>query len=170
MVIAVVVSVAVLTAVVVMISSFARDGDELGLDAVPAGVSTGRVAAQPIFLVRRGRHVRAFLAQTRHLQNEPLWWCPAEEVLLGPDHGAMFLSNGRLFAGPARGGLSEYPVLVKGAVAVVDTDRVIEGPARGSRRPTGSSALLSQSPGESTVGSVPTRSLQRASCRTPGST
>jgi hypothetical protein len=40
--------------------------------------------------------VDGFLDSTQHLPGEPLWWCPEEEVFVGPSHAELFNADGQL--------------------------------------------------------------------------
>lgn len=103
----------------------------LALDYLPEGVTPLRVQGVPVFLMRHGRDVQAYLDDAQHLANEQLWWCPAEEVFLSPFHSELFDADGRALAGPAFRGLDRVSVKVTadGGV-VVDPFTVQPGPAR----------------------------------------
>jgi hypothetical protein len=79
--------------------------------------------------VRDGDEVRVFLADTRHLPDDTLWWCPKEQVFVGVEHGEQFTREGLRIGGPSRGGLNEYPTDVDGRNLIIDTGQVIEGSA-----------------------------------------
>jgi Rieske Fe-S protein len=99
-----------------------RGGD----DSVPQGVSASVVDGEPVFIVRDGDDVQVFAADPRHLPDEPLWWCPNEQVFVGPFHGEQFARDGRYIAGPAMGGLNEFLSEIDGDRLTIDTGTVVE--------------------------------------------
>jgi len=100
---------------------------ERPLDTVPEGVSLIDVDGQPVFLVREGRKVTAFIADVRHLSGEPLWWCPTERVFVAPTHGEEFDGAGRKIGGPARGDLNRFPTRVEGSQLLIDANQIVVG-------------------------------------------
>ena len=109
---------------------FTRGDDDavtLDLDEVPEGVSPRVVGGEPVFVVRAGDELRVLLADTRHLPEDTLWWCPTERVFVGVEHGEQFDAEGRKIGGPSQGGLNELAFEVDGSQLVIDTGKVIEG-------------------------------------------
>ena len=73
--------------VVVVLFAFLMQDDDgivtLDLGDIPAGVSARVIDGEPVFLVRADDDVRVLLADTRHLPDDTLWWCPDEAVFVG---------------------------------------------------------------------------------------
>lgn len=103
------------------------DAATLDLNDLPQGVSARVVSGKHVFVVRDERELRVFAADTRHLPDDTLWWCPNEEVFVGVEHGEWFNRDGLVLGGPAMGGLNEYPSEIDGRTLVIDTGRIIEG-------------------------------------------
>ena len=111
------------------------DNATLSLNDLPEGVSARVLGGNPAFVVRDGSEVLVFAADTRHLPDDTLWWCPNEEVFVGAEHGELFDRDGLVLGGPVRGGLNEYPSEIDGRTLLIDTERVIEGNRERGDRP-----------------------------------
>lgn len=116
-----------LAALVIFMVLVDAPDDTLSLSGVPQGVSARRIERRPVFVTRDGDEVRVFLPDARHLPEDTLWWCPNEHLFVDAEHGSLFARDGLKVAGPARGGLNQYPVEVAGQRLKVDTRRIIEG-------------------------------------------
>src|SRR5688572_24093152 len=79
------------------------DTRTLRLDDLPRGVSARVISGEPVFVVVDGQDVDVFVPDPRHLAGDTLWWCPHEEVFVGPEHGEAFTRDGLAIGGPARG-------------------------------------------------------------------
>lgn len=121
-----IVTAAALTLVVVVAASVlvgSRGGSE---DSdIPQGVSARILSGEAVFIVRDGDDVQVFAADPRHLPGEPLWWCPNEQIFVGPFHGEQFARDGRYLGGPATGGLNEYPAKLDKDGVTIDTGTII---------------------------------------------
>src|SRR5437879_6290597 len=110
------------TALVAILAGFAsmtagcssRPRHSVSLREVPEGVSAHKLDGKPVFVVRRGASVVAFLADVRHLPGERgLWWCPKEQQFVSPTHGELFDRDGHVLGGPARGDLNRLQITVR---------------------------------------------------------
>src|SRR5918999_772953 len=118
-----------------------QPGQILTIDSLPEGVSRHRIQGVSVFVDRRGHRVEGFLDSTQHLPGEPLWWCPVEEVFVGPSHAELFNADGQLIEGPAIRDLDRIRVTVNaGGVIAVDPHMVQRGTVR-AQRPLGPSGV-----------------------------
>jgi nitrite reductase/ring-hydroxylating ferredoxin subunit len=123
--------------------TLARSQDGVVLRSLPEGVSAHEVQGVPVFIIRHGRQVEAFLDSAQHLANEQLWWCPIEEVFVSPFHGELFDAQGRALAGPASRDLDRVSVKVTADDAVVvDPFTVQEGAERDQEELSVDAAVL----------------------------
>jgi nitrite reductase/ring-hydroxylating ferredoxin subunit len=101
---------------------------EIPLSAVPAGVSARTVGARPVFLVRRGSSVTAFLTNVHHIPGEHvLWWCPNEQLFVSPTHAEAFDADGTVIGGPTQRGLDRLATTSEAGSVTVHTRRVMLG-------------------------------------------
>jgi hypothetical protein len=133
-ILALIVATAVLGAALI-INLYRQPGQKLTIDSLPEGVSRHHIQGVSVFLARHGHQVDGFLDSTQHLPGEPLWWCPEEEVFVGPSHAELFNGDGQLIEGPATRDLDRIRVTVTaGGVMAVDPHIVQRGTVRAQRR------------------------------------
>jgi Rieske Fe-S protein len=135
--------------------------ETLSLARIPEGVSARVVDGVPLFIVRRGDHVTAFLARTNHLSGEQLWWCPAEGVFASPAHSEIYTEDGVAIGGPAPRGLDRAAVTVRGATVHVNPHLVSPGPWRWEQ------GAQAQTPPSTSVGDDPAVAWSSGFCRDP---
>ena len=102
------------------------DGASLPLATVPEGVSAHDVGGRPVFLVRRGRSVSAFL-RTSPFEHTNLVWCPADNLFLAPTWGEMFDIDGRAMSGHPPRNMDRVHVVVRGSTVTVEAGKVTRG-------------------------------------------
>jgi nitrite reductase/ring-hydroxylating ferredoxin subunit len=100
----------------------------LSLDSVPKGVSARELHGHPVFLVRHGDRVTAFLSSSQHPPGEEeLWWCPKEQIFGSPSYGEAFGDKGERLGGPSVRGLDRFRIDVRDGQVAVHLDDVIQG-------------------------------------------
>lgn len=107
----------------------------LRAEDLTAGMTPGVVAGERlrVFATRPDGEDQAFalVADAQHLDGEGLWWCPDEEVFVGPTHGELFDPAGQLVAGPARADLDRLPLeATEEGLLVADVDQREPGTPR----------------------------------------
>jgi Rieske Fe-S protein len=125
--VATVVAVVVAAVVAVVVALALTDpgttsGTSVRFDRVPEGLSFVEVEGTIVWLDRDGDEVTALADDPNHLPGEALWWCPHDEVFIGPRHGEIFDGDGVRAGGPARRGLDRYATSVAGRTLTVDLD------------------------------------------------
>lgn len=107
-------------------SSLVTAGTPLTLSELPQGISTRTDGDVPLFLVRDGQALTAYVARSTHL-GEPVWWCPRERLFVSPAHGEAWDENGEIVAGPPPRGLDQVEVAVVGNAVRIDPRHIIRG-------------------------------------------
>jgi Rieske Fe-S protein len=94
----------------------------------PEGVSAHFVDDVPIFLVRNGVSLTAYIGYANHLPGEQIWWCPHQEVFVSPFHGEVFDRFGRVLEGPPMRDLDRVAAtLAPEGDVLLDLERVSVG-------------------------------------------
>lgn len=97
-------------------------GTSVRLDRVPQGVSFVELEETIVWLDRAGDDVTALADDPNHLPGAARWWCPHDEVFVGPQHGQIFDRDGTRAGGPSQRGLDRYATAVEGRTLTVDLD------------------------------------------------
>lgn len=122
-----------------------------------ASISAGPPEASPegsvryfsdgrFYLARVDGKMRALFQKCPHLGCR-VPFCESSGRFECPCHGSIFNRKGEYVAGPAPRGMDRFPLRLEGGEVVVDTGRVLPGPARGVR-------TLEERPGPSCLGQV----------------
>lgn len=109
----------------------------IALADVPEGMSARLINGVPVFIDRQGSRINALVARSTHLKGESIWWCPAEETFISPEHGEVWSRDGSVAFGPAPRGLDRIVPTATDDKPTLDLANVVPGsPAKASAPPS----------------------------------